>query len=190
MIAKSDVSSTPSREHRRSRHPEVDPWLLAVCPVFTPPGGLPGPVLDVACGSGRNAWWLGTLGIQVTGIDISESALEHAETLCVELNVHFRHVDVETVGIPHGTWGGILVVHFLHRPLFSSLEQSLSPGGILAYKTHLHHRSRPPTAHPRHPDHLLESGELLLSFPNLETVSYSEWSVGGRAFAALIARRP
>ena len=42
-------------------------------------GGLPvGTAVDLACGDGRHARWLATLGWQVTAVDFSEVAIERA----------------------------------------------------------------------------------------------------------------
>ena len=41
-------------------------------------GGLAGPVLDAGCGTGENALCVASLGLQVLGIDVAETALEMA----------------------------------------------------------------------------------------------------------------
>jgi SAM-dependent methyltransferase len=40
----------------------------------------PGPLLDVGCGFGANAFWLGKQGFRVTGIDIAPGAVAAAES--------------------------------------------------------------------------------------------------------------
>ncbi|HSI26407.1 MAG TPA: class I SAM-dependent methyltransferase [Aeromicrobium sp.] len=39
----------------------------------------PGRALDVGCGTGTHAVWLGSLGFEVVGVDLSERAIERAE---------------------------------------------------------------------------------------------------------------
>lgn len=39
----------------------------------------PGPILDIGCGVGSNAFWLAGLGFQVTGVDIAPGAIARAE---------------------------------------------------------------------------------------------------------------
>ena len=58
----------------------------------------PGRVLDVACGEGRNAIWLGERGWDVTGVDFSTVAIEKAGRLAEGRGVH-------------GTWRVLDVVH-------------------------------------------------------------------------------
>jgi cyclopropane fatty-acyl-phospholipid synthase-like methyltransferase len=41
-------------------------------------GGFAGPVLDAGCGTGENALYLASLGMQVLGVDVAETALAMA----------------------------------------------------------------------------------------------------------------
>ncbi len=50
----------------------------------------PGRALDLACGEGRNAFWLAEHGWQVVGVDFSEVGIERARHLALD-----RGVDVE-----------------------------------------------------------------------------------------------
>ena len=58
----------------------------------------PGRALDLACGEGRNAIWLASLGWQVTGVDFSDVAIERARKLAGSrsVQVDFRVADVST----------------------------------------------------------------------------------------------
>jgi hypothetical protein len=57
------------------------------------------------------------------------------------------------------TFGAIVVVNYLYRPIFSSLIDALAPGGLFIYETFA--LGNEDYARPRNPDHLLKSGELL-----------------------------
>ncbi|MBI5445231.1 MAG: class I SAM-dependent methyltransferase [Deltaproteobacteria bacterium] len=170
--------------------PPPDPWLLGAAAAFG--SELPGPVLDVACGGGRNALWLAGRGVEVVGVDVSDERITYARRLALATNAraHFFLRDLEREGLPEGPWGTLLVFHYLQRDLFAGLESCLLPGGLLAYKTHLTHRLRGPGARPRREAFLLRPGELLGAFPALRTLEYREWAAAGGAYAALLARKP
>ena len=59
-----------------------------------------GPVLDLACGKGRNAVFLAEQGCAVEGIDRSAEALEEAALLAKRrgVKVRWRHGDLEAPG--------------------------------------------------------------------------------------------
>jgi len=69
------------------------PLVEAVSSGWFPSGST---VLDVGCGRGENAAWLASQGYLVTGIDVSQAALSHAETshLTRHQNLRFQRVDV------------------------------------------------------------------------------------------------
>lgn len=187
-------ADTTTREQcpRDSGFPRPDSWLTAALPLLA--AGLPGPALDLACGRGQNALCVASLGVETLGVDASEEVLAAARTEARRraLTVSFLRADAEdpaTVSRAAG-WGAVLVFHFLHRPLFRCLEESLAPGGLLVYKTHLAHRLRGPGARPRRAEFLLEPGELLGAFPRLVPLAYREWARRGEAHAGLLARRP
>jgi cyclopropane fatty-acyl-phospholipid synthase-like methyltransferase len=48
-------------------------------------------VLDVACGKGRHALFLASLGFQVTGMDLSQNSIEHASQFEKENLRFFKH---------------------------------------------------------------------------------------------------
>lgn len=185
---------TWDERHAHSPTPRVDSWLVSLGPALG--AGLSGSILDLACGVGQNTLWVAGLrrgqpsGAQ--GVDASSVAVARARDASQKagLPARFDVWDASSRGLPPGSWGAILVFHFLDRSLFPGIAAALAPGGILAYKTHLRHRLRGPHAHPRRPGFLLEPGELLRAFPSLRTVEYREWALPGEAFAALLARRP
>lgn len=108
-------------------------------------GGLPvGTAVDLACGDGRHARWLATLGWQVTAVDFSEVAIERARERDSD-DGRTGHVDW-TVGdaldwSPEGPVD-LVVIGFLHLSL-DELETVirragswLRPGGHLIYLGH------------------------------------------------------
>ncbi len=170
--------------------PVPDLWLESLEPIFQS-RLVPGPALDVACGSGSNALWLASKGVRTLGVDISPDSIRAANARARSLGTpaRFEVRDLELEGLPPGPWGAALVFHYLQRSLFRSLEASLSPGGLLVYKTHMDHGLRGSGVRPRRPEFRLRPGELLAAFPALEPLEYREWAVKGKAYAALLARK-
>jgi len=156
-----------------------------------------GPVVELACGRGRNALAVAAAGIPVVGIDRDPEALAGLRAAARDrgLPVSALRADLETPhGIPlrTGSCGAILVFRFLFRPLAAAIEAALAPGGLLLYETFtVHQRSLGPG--PRSPAFLLDPGELRKLFSGLEVLAYSESTVAEpwpQALARLTARRP
>jgi SAM-dependent methyltransferase len=87
----------------------------------------PGRALDLACGRGRWAHWLAERGWAVVGIDWSEEAL--AEVRTPKLKMDLERGD--PLPFADATFDLVLIIRFLHRPLFDEAERVLKPGGIL-----------------------------------------------------------
>ena len=123
---------------------------------LVPPGG---PVLDLACGSGRHTRLFLDLGYQVTALDRDIGRLTD---LANHTGLEAIEADLET-GDPYPLAGrvfaGIVVTNYLWRPLFPDLIAGLEPGGVLIYETFAKGNER--FGKPRNPAHLLEPGELL-----------------------------
>jgi SAM-dependent methyltransferase len=155
-----------------------------------------GPVLDLACGRGRNALPAASWGARVVGFDRNPEFLAE---LCRgarrrALPVQAVRSDLET---PHGipvraaSCAAILVFRFLFRPLAPAIVEALAPGGLLLYETFTLHQRQ--LAHgPVNPAFLLHDGELAEAFPALETLHYWEGVTPGpepEAVARLAARK-
>jgi SAM-dependent methyltransferase len=70
------------------------------------------------------------------------------------------------------TFDAVVVTHYLWRPLFGVMAQSIAPGGILIYETFA--RGNETVGKPSRPDFLLERGELLRAFPMLRVIAYED----------------
>jgi len=126
-----------------------------------------GAVLDLACGRGRHARHLAALGYAVTAVDRDAGALASLEGV---RGVHTLCADLEAGPWPlaQRRFAGIVVTHYLHRPLFPRLLEALDAGGVLIYETFA--RGNEHYGRPSNPDYLLRPGELLEAFGSLLTV--------------------
>jgi SAM-dependent methyltransferase len=99
------------------------------------------PVLDVACGSGRNAFPFEQLGCTVICVDKDLSVLKQTQKLfpaCERPGRILPHqVDLTRDEWPFGdaSIGAIINVHFFLPPLFPQFARSLIPGGYLLFET-------------------------------------------------------
>ena len=150
-----------------------------------------GDALDVACGSGRHALWLAERGLRTTALDrdADRIAALNADASRLHLPVQAEVVDLESAGFQFtpDTYDVIVVVHYLHRPLFPSLIAALRPGGLLVYETFT--RAQAARGRPTNPEFLLEPGELLRRVRPLDVLASREGDYEGRMVASVIARR-
>jgi len=93
------------------------------------------PIIDVACGSGRNGIFLAQLGCSVICLDRDLSRLPNDKLLNVSLKRHQMDLITDEWPFAERTIGGILLVDFLHLPLFENFERSLIPGGYFLIET-------------------------------------------------------
>ncbi len=138
-----------------------------------------GEALDVACGRGRHALWLAARGLTVHAVDRSAEAVAALDALARQrgLPVRARVSDLETPNsdLPRGAFDLIVVVHYLHRPLFPALNDSLAEGGVLIYETFMAGNER--FGKPSNPAFLLQPGELLEAFGGLAVVAFEQGTV-------------
>lgn len=150
-----------------------------------------GEALDVACGRGRNAFWLAAQGLSTLAIDRDAEAVQFVreEARRRGLPVTAEVVDLESdfTGFAEGAYDVIVVVHYLYRPLFPALKAALRPGGLLVYETFT--RGQEQRGHPRNLAFLLEPGELRELVQPLEIVVEREGDFEEKLLASVIARR-
>lgn len=93
------------------------------------------PILDVACGSGRNAFPLVQRGCTVICADNDLTRLRSPKRMAGQLIRRQLDLVVDAWPFEKSSLGGIVNVHFLLIPLFPYFESSLSPGGYLLLET-------------------------------------------------------
>jgi tellurite methyltransferase len=164
-----------------------------------------GPALDLACGAGRHTLLLALRQQPVTAVDSSAVALEVLEVRARALHfavtrtvraaqvgnrrhgVQLWQADLELVSLPPQTFSVVICVNYLQRSLFSQIEQTLLPGGVLLFETYTV-AQLDFAGGPRNPNYLLNSGELRSAFPTLRSLFYRELRAG-KGIASLIARK-
>ncbi|MCE9627046.1 MAG: methyltransferase domain-containing protein [Candidatus Eisenbacteria bacterium] len=152
-----------------------------------------GRALDLASGSGRAAVHLALAGFTVEAWDVDATALTLAEAFASRhgARITTRVCDLETgtLAVPEPGFDVIVVIRYLHRPLFPWIERALAPGGALVYETF--RRGQEQFGHPRRDRHLLEPGELCNAFPGLRIEVHEEDAPGTPpVMARLLAHRP
>jgi len=137
------------------------PWVERWAPYITR-----GPLLDVACGSGRHARYFAAKGLEVVAVD--------REAQDFGKDISFVKADLEGGPWPFGArrFATILVTNYLHRPLFPVLESALDDGGFLIYETFMAGNER--YGRPSNPAYLLHPGELLKAFGGLSVVAFEQ----------------
>lgn len=164
------------------------------------------PVLDLACGSGRNGLYLLNQNIPVVFADIKESALEQVESTVnchhgeEKSTVNFWQVDFEQEELKPlagKSFSAIIVFRYLHRPLFEQIKQAVIPGGYVVYETFT--VDQPQFGRPKNPSFLLKHGELAELFSDWQIIHSFEGVIdaknannesGQQAIAQIIARKP
>lgn len=150
-----------------------------------------GRALDVACGRGRHALWLAEHGSSVLAVDRDPGAIRalQADATARGLPIIAVVRDLESGESSLGSeaFDTIVVVHYLHRPLFPALIDALRPGGLLIYETFTRAQAR--RGKPTNPDFLLTEGELQRLVQPLEVLDWREGEFEGRDLAAVVARK-
>jgi SAM-dependent methyltransferase len=164
-----------------------------------------GPALDLACGTGRHTLLLASRQQAVTAVDSSSMALEILEQRARDLHravtrikrpahianrrqgIQLWQADLEEVSLPSETFSLVICVNYLQRSLFSQIERTLAPGGMLLFETYTM-AQLDFAGGLRNPNYLLQLGELRSAFPGLRGLFYRELRAG-KGIASLIAQK-
>jgi SAM-dependent methyltransferase len=134
-----------------------------------------GRALDIATGTGRNAFALAEAGHEVDAVDISNVAIERAraESQRRGLEVNWLVADLDRDALPGDGYGLITVLRYHDSQLWARLTSALAQDGWILIEHHLQ-THRKGVAGPKREAFRLAPGELLRSFGDLRVVHYSE----------------
>jgi ubiquinone/menaquinone biosynthesis C-methylase UbiE len=100
------------------------------------------PVWDLGCGPGHTAQYLRNLGVEISGLDLSEKMLEQARTFHPE--IPFRKGNILDLEFENGSIAGVVafyaIVHFTQEQAgaaFREVFRVLKPGGIFLLTFHI-----------------------------------------------------
>jgi len=162
-------------------------WLV-MNRALLPPSGR---ALDVACGRGRHALWLARQGFTTTAVDRDPSAVAALEARArhegLPLTARAMDLEGDAAALGAAAYDVIVVVHYLHRPLFPALIEALAPGGVLVYETFT--VAQAARGRPTNPDFLLELGELPRLVTPLVIEAAREGDFDGRMVSSVVAVR-
>ena len=152
-----------------------------------------GRALDVACGAGRNAFYLAEAGFTVDAVDVSGEGLARARASACDrgITVNWIELDLDT-GIPgEDRYDLILMIRYVNPTLLRSLAERLRPGGYLLCEEHLVTTAE--VIGPENPRFRVQPGELEKAASELHIVFSQETICAdpdGRtvALARLVAR--
>jgi thioredoxin reductase/2-polyprenyl-3-methyl-5-hydroxy-6-metoxy-1,4-benzoquinol methylase len=135
-----------SRDHWEQRYGSATPvWSGKPNPqvVATAADLPPGTALDVGSGEGADSIWLASRGWKVTGVDLSQAALDRAARHAAEagVDVTWQQADV-TAWEPEPAQFDLVSAQYLHLPrpardaLYRRLAAAVRPGGTLLIVGH------------------------------------------------------
>lgn len=175
--------TSPVASHPHQKLPVSD-WLKRWSHVFKSQSC----ILDLACGWGRHALWLRSLGMDVLALDRDEEALAHLKALGIQT----LKADLENAPWPLSPtqFDGIVVNNYLWRALWPHLLASVKAGGFVIYETFC--EGHQAYGKPSRSDFLLQSGELLQVFKDFKILGYEEGLLAQptRYVQRIIAQKP
>jgi tellurite methyltransferase len=150
------------------------------------------PILDLACGSGRNGLYLHEQGFPVHFSDKNSEALttlqaEHNistdQCFCADFELGEKVLNVES-------YQAIIVFRYLHRPLMEEIKAALVPGGFIFYETFTTENRQ--FGRPNRDAFLLQPNELNSIFSNWSCLHYFEGIKHNpdRAIAQIVCQKP
>jgi len=164
---------------------EPDPFFLSAYERFVEPlFPNAGSALDLACGLGRHALWLAGRNWRVSGVDLSDVAIEKLRRAALGSKVGLDLFVGDASGYKFVAARFDLIVLFYHldRGLFSRIVSALKPGGLLICKMSL----RWDVAGL---DDALHRNELPSLVPELQALHHDERPVRDRGVVEFVGKK-
>ena len=94
-------------------------------------------VVDLACGTGRNAAYLAKLGCFTVALDFSQEALRRCQSLAENYGAKLHPVvaDLAYYRLPDDSADAIVCFNYLNRELADNIQSALKPDGLLLMRT-------------------------------------------------------
>ena len=162
------------------------------------------PILDLACGNGRNGLFCLEHNFPVIFADVKQSVLaEVKQTICSDSDkylsslANFWEIDFEiknTNPLTENSYSAVMVFRYLHRPLIDKIKAAIAPNGLVVYETFTVAQAE--LGRPKNPDFLLKLGELAEYFSDWQVLHYfegtklSDTGSNSQAVAQIVARKP
>lgn len=100
------------------------------------------PIWDFGCGPGQTTKYLKDLGIEISGLDLSEKILEQART--IHPDITFRKENILKLEFDDNSIAGVVafyaIVHFTEEQVeiaFREVFRVLQPGGLFLFTYHI-----------------------------------------------------
>ncbi len=176
----------------------ISPWISRFSPLVAAGHS----VLDLAAGRGRHSAWFLQQGHPVTAVDRDVASLKarrSAMNSAMRSQFEIIEADLEDGSswpLADRRFDAVIVVNYLHRPLWPSILSAIAPGGLLIYETFA--VGQEALGKPRNANFLLRPGELLqVVGDQLHIVAFEQGLVGTgqdqavkQRLAAIDALRP
>ncbi|MEW6992469.1 SAM-dependent methyltransferase [Colwelliaceae bacterium 6441] len=140
------------------------------------------PILDLACGNGRNGLYCLQNHFPTVFADINKACLQeikqqitHHQVIYPASLSFFWQVNFEDElqsPLAKNSYLAVIVFRYLHRPLFDQIKASIVDGGFIVYETFTTKQAE--FGRPKNPDFLLKEGELLRHFSGWKVLHYFE----------------
>lgn len=150
------------------------------------------PILDLACGRGRNGYYLHQQGLPVHFIDKCAASLSALQTEQGIPAAQCQVLDLEAGNpvLTDNCYQAIIVFRYLHRPLMAQIKAAVEPGGIVIYETFTVENRQ--FGRPNRDAFLLQQNELKTLFADWQCLHYVEGIQRNpdRAIAQIVCRKP
>lgn len=150
--------------------------------------------IDIACGGGRNSFYLADLGFEVEAVDISDVATDWLKEKAALQNKSVFPIckDLSEMSLIENQYQVICNFYYLNHNLFQEYLKALVPGGLLFFETFTKDHSM---FNPNmRTSFCLDRNELLNAFRSLHILHYQEGIIehkdgGKKAVAQLVAKK-